>query len=170
MSTYAEAATPPEGVSAGKPKPVPEVEQTQDPHGSVQVVDEIADDAEKVVKDASDEFKKSHPKTEKDLQQLLGKIKTTLVDFAATVKEAASSAAVRSQEELKNPVVSSHVVAAGVGAAVVVASKTGKINNVFSLDQFTKNQRVGVIAGVIATVLIVDGLLTSKYYPKYKKN
>lgn len=184
MSSYAEAAASSGPIGADKLPSPPQVHSTSDPSGSVEVLEDEEFEKEKqefekksrdYVKEATEEISKDINDIEDRGKGLIGQISASLKKSKETLcyhlgnafkktSETSSCALVKTSEELKNPVViaQSLVTVAGAASGYLLYLERHRIN--------TDNKVVlGIHASVITGLILVDGYLFSKFYPKYDK-
>lgn len=195
MSSYAKAAKENKPATQGKPAttntvpPVGGKLDESEPHGSVEVIpDEKLKEFTPKLEDTKDS-KKAHKLSEaveKELEKakestnkaagVFDKIYQKLSEGFKALNGSANNIGVKVQSysgcvaertvvELKNPVVVTQlgVAVAGIVGGYFAYLERSRIN--------TSNKAVLAIHGSIITGLVIaDGLLFQKYYPKYKKN
>ncbi|ODV77595.1 uncharacterized protein CANTADRAFT_56556 [Suhomyces tanzawaensis NRRL Y-17324] len=185
--SYAEAAASSGPTGANKLPSPPKVKQTSDPSGNVETVN--AKEFEKLKKqgkqEAHDIIEKNNEKAkrvEEELEKLeregksiLNKVIASLQDGAAQLSQYFNGAGAKLQSEsctvvsrtateLQNPVV----------VAQALVGVTGAIAGYFAyLERKRINTESGLVLGIHASVItglvLADGYLFNKFYPKYDK-
>lgn len=186
--SYAEAAASSGPIGAERlPKPT-QVKTTTNPSGGVETVDHQefeelkkefeegsnealnkakskARDLKKELHDLEDEAKPYWDKAVAQVKSSIAKLSDYFGKSAATAQQYSSQALATTCQELQNPVVVAQTL---VGITGVVAGYIGylerkRIN--------TDNKAVLCVhASVLTGLVLADGFLFNKYYPKYKKN
>ncbi|CDK26980.1 unnamed protein product [Kuraishia capsulata CBS 1993] len=152
------------------------VEPSSTPTGNVEIVsEEVADRLKEAVEPAAegaaklaDEFKKSvgdEKSTKKTIIKYIDAFKAKAIETFNVIGASAASAVSFTSKELKNPVVSSHVVLGSGLVGAIAAISAGKLHTCTP-----PNKWVSIAAGVFATGLVfADAAFVKKNYPKYKK-
>jgi len=185
--SYAQAAGSSGPIGADKlPQPT-QVKTTSDPQGHIEVVaneefEDLKNKSKKTLKKASGDMKEKYDQAEKELSELekesksfindaaayiskeLLKLNTQLGSIFTNLSKSTTDVVSSAYVELQNPVVLVQTVIGltGIAAGYVAYVDRHRIRT-------DNNLVLGIHASIITGLVVVDGYLFNKYYPKFQK-
>jgi 23S rRNA G2069 N7-methylase RlmK/C1962 C5-methylase RlmI len=126
---------------------------------------ELHGDLQKAEKDAADKIKKEYDNHKGPAIDCFNAIAVKVSQAAFYVVNTTKSAASWAAEELKNPVVATQAVVA-VGA---IAGLIAGIQERSKIFRYKSDGEITAILAGLAGLVVLDGVLFNKYYPKYDK-
>lgn len=181
--SYAEAAKSSGPIGAEKIPPPPTVEKSQ-PQGNIEVIPEsklsefqtnekqkidmskvkdFSKDVEKEIEEAKARGEDLLSKLIKNLKASFTKINSKVYDLGVTTKTETVKFSEFAINEFKNPVV---VIQSLVGVSAIVAGYFGYLER--HRVNYNNNLTLGIHASILTGLVLADGYLFNKFYPKYK--
>ncbi|KAH3679023.1 hypothetical protein WICMUC_001218 [Wickerhamomyces mucosus] len=191
--SYAEEASKaaPSGEIPKIPSP-PELNSTNDPKGSVSIVEQendqessfggkakggkkthqikkdfpkLGEEAHQKEKEIAEKLKKEYDESQSILLKYYNKITGKLSQLSSNIYNSSINFTVNAKDELQNPVVATQtaVTIAGVGALIFGIQERSRI-----FGNKTDNEITAILSG-LAGLVVLDGILFKRFYSKYDK-